>query len=377
MQKKPRSQKSYTNSRKKSFIIIIVLLVVGIGIYLSSQYQNLYKTASINKIIEVDPSTAKNSTQAKIIEKLNNAADREAKYKVDSKAHQEAVKDLYIQGVVYEASQEGLNKDKNEAELEKIAIDRLKATNAIVVDGKTTSILDSKGDLQSSANLAPIGNNNSQPERPSAEDGASSPDHNSVANTLLNGGECEQGKFGCPYKDIVWRGDEKCGKSIAGFYCWGGKYYVINNPATQDAANNYFAQISTLLSDPKNKNKISELISKQNGNNQEEKINNYLLSLNVFSDSTRAELTTKLKSMFPIAQTGSAPASGSTETAAEKAKKAAALKETCRLQNKTVSGTGCGELACGSGWKLGVDGKCVKPDNMVGNYQKPGDRTKE
>lgn len=71
------------------------------------------------------------------------------------------------------------------------------------------------------------------------------PNDTSLGNSLPNNSSapatipawCEgenSGEFGCPYT-FAWVGDEECGNSVAGYYCWNGKQYVINLPATNKA----------------------------------------------------------------------------------------------------------------------------------------------
>lgn len=107
--------------------------------------------------------------------------------------------------------------------------------------------------------------------------------------------DCIQGKFGCPYPPgFVYSGDEPCGGSVAGFYCWGGQRYIINLPATHAAAQTYFAEIKSNI---EGSNDVYALLSKQPGATQEEKIKNYLNSIAVYENNPLYdELFLKLKS---------------------------------------------------------------------------------
>ena len=140
----------------------LAAIFIGFGILTYSFRDSLpfFQTASINKIIEEDPSLATTDAEKEAIDDVNEAAQQESRYKTDSAKHQEAVKKLYITGeklsVVRDIQKDGgtvaVSDLKTGGTIEKKAVGNLKnpppgGNN----DGIAT--LDEKGNLTPEAYL--------------------------------------------------------------------------------------------------------------------------------------------------------------------------------------------------------------------------------
>lgn len=90
---------------------------------------------SINKVIEVDPSTARSAKEAKLINQMNTASTVEGRTKKGSKANKKAAAKLYVSGKALDLAKIPGNDEKTTKELEKLAMDRLIVAGYLNADG--------------------------------------------------------------------------------------------------------------------------------------------------------------------------------------------------------------------------------------------------
>ena len=244
--------KKYLHNRKLVVISSLLLGITMLTLFLVNAYYYqilppILTPISINKIMEEDPSTAKTSIEKKIIDRVNKAAQKESRYKTDSTAHQDAVKELYIAGTMLHVVRVEPNGEKLDDldKIEEAAVIKLKGTNALT----SGSVLDEKGNLQATANLPiiPSKSDSVLDENGNLQATANLPTNSSDSKQSSGSSSCVQGTFGCPY-DFAW-GDDKaqgCKISISGYYCWkdangDAQFRVINLPSTLIQADIYFA----------------------------------------------------------------------------------------------------------------------------------------
>jgi|GEM_PF-4467570 len=243
--------KKYLHNRKLVVISSLLLGITMLTLFLVNAYYYqilppILTPISINKIMEEDPSTAKTSIEKKIIDRVNKAAQKESRYKTDSTAHQDAVKELYIAGTMLHVVRVEPNGEKLDDldKIEEAAVIKLKGTNALT----SGSVLDEKGNLQATANLPiiPSKSDSVLDENGNLQATANLPTNSSDSKQSSGSSSCVQGTFGCPY-DFAW-GDDKaqgCKISISGYYCWkdangDAQFRVINLPSTLIQADIYF-----------------------------------------------------------------------------------------------------------------------------------------
>jgi hypothetical protein len=135
------------------------------------------------------------------------------------------------------------------------------------------------------------------PELKAAAEKKATADDARIANDQLkvvsDQKSCVQTSFGCPYPPgFIYTGDEACGGSIAGYYCWGDKYYIINLPATMEAAAKKAAAVLEISDTEFNK-----LFNALTGTD-EQKMQAILRHYGIYDDKNLADLGAKLQSKF-------------------------------------------------------------------------------
>lgn len=159
--------------------------------------------------------------------------------------------------------------------------------NTSITDNQGNFVVQKKGDPALPQTVNP-----QNPANPSNID----PDLKNAGLTIdPKTGKCVQGTFGCPY-DFTWSDeDQSCGRSVSGYYCHGGKYYVINLPATHKAANNYFETVSTKLNSYSTE-ELYSLLNLQSDESINDKLETLLNDLNIYDSHVRSRLLSELQS---------------------------------------------------------------------------------
>ncbi|MEI8232179.1 MAG: hypothetical protein WCG44_00365 [bacterium] len=364
-----KSSKSNLFKKPKSFkfsLVVVVLFLITIlaSYFINQNYSKVFQTASINKLIEMDPSLASTALEKKAIDKLNNAANADVRAKTPAQKAKAEV-DLYVTGSVVSAiAQNDGNLPSSvtiggkKVEIETLADLETKTKDQLVAQGFLTK--DSTGNLISTAPAT-----SDIPETATPVISGTSTGGTQSLNGCVKGNP--SGTFGCPY-DFAWNDDhdQGCDISVAGFYCWGGERYVINIPSTQRAAAAYFGKVAAALAEKSKTTELSLAVNAQPGNTLEEKLDNYLKSLSVLDKATRAQLLAEYKDKInPSLRPDLPPGVGvddkekkslEDERKAEEAKRAADAKiaeaEKSRLKNPyTIQG-------CANAKKSGE--KCVQ-----------------
>ncbi len=263
-------------------LVTLFLLLVNSKLILN----NFVASPNINKITEVDSSTAGTDLERKAAEELNKAADKADKAKTE-KQKIKTTADLLIAGTAYTKAVELAKK----SETTNATTDYDKAKQAAI-----ETLTDPKrGDLGNNVPFEPLIKTDDNGDLTLTETGIKSyvsdspstpkSDDKSGDSGNSNCPGVNSGKFGCPY-DFSWKGDEKCGNSVAGYYCWGNdkdgyKLYVINLPDTQRE------YAKTLESAKKS-------LDKYVGNGSEESVKAYLNSLGIYDTATVKSLSQEL-----------------------------------------------------------------------------------
>ncbi|MEI8232180.1 MAG: papain-like cysteine protease family protein [bacterium] len=293
-----KSSKSNLFKKPKSFkfsLVVVVLFLITIlaSYFINQNYSKVFQTASINKLIEMDPSLASTALEKKAIDKLNNAANADVRAKTPAQKAKAEV-DLYVTGSVVSAiAQNDGNLPSSvtiggkKVEIETLADLETKTKDQLVAQGFLTK--DSTGNLISTAPAT-----SDIPETATPVISGTSTGGTQSLNGCVKGNP--SGTFGCPY-DFAWNDDhdQGCDISVAGFYCWGGERYVINIPSTQRAAAAYFGKVAAALAEKSKTTELSLAVNAQPGNTLEEKLDNYLKSLSVLDKATRAQLLAEYK----------------------------------------------------------------------------------